>query len=50
MGNLTGENATNPAAKIKAEGNWDQARDAHKMWRKMADCILRLANEILDIA
>jgi len=45
--NLTKENATKLAESIIEEGAWRQVEDADTMWEAMAECIRRLAKEIL---
>jgi len=48
--NLTSENATKLAEKIKSEANWELIDNADAMWDGMAQCICRTAKEVLGVS
>ena len=48
--NLTKKNAGLLSERITEEGAWRRVEDADSMWKAMAECIRRLAKEILGFS
>ena len=47
---MTVEKVTKLAEKIKTEGKWTVEGDAKRIWEEMAECIRRLAREVLGVS
>jgi len=48
--NLTRENATKLAEKIKSEVSWELIDNAGTMWDGMAQCVRRSVKEVLGVS